>query len=489
MLEPNKKGIIAGYIRVSTDEQAEGTALNQQMGRIKQDGVDEIYSDIESGANSQRPNFQRLINDIISGKISTIKATRWDRLTRNQNDFPVFKKIIQDNNVQVILLDQGQQDFNTAAGELSADLQVLFAAYERNMLRERVKHGHAHRRKQLLAASRAPLFYEIVNNRYFLSEQPIICSLLDRPENYLEYNESTPNSECLMGQSKKDIALEVLEYFCRYSKYRKVLSKIHERYSLEKLDNPTLKPGLALFSTSRGLKEWLRNPVLRGHTAYLKTKGRGKHKTPDEWEIHLDTHPQYRLLTDEEYQEIEVIIESNSKKFGQTDATFYLTGLIFCNKCKSRCTLKAGGKYKYYGCQHANICCENNKSTRISKIEQAIISALWNRAHLLASTNNDHNSLKSDKLIRLEKRLKSIENIPDFEDDEELLIIAHKLRQEIKQERNNNKTIFQEMLLLPQARKINFWYTLTEEARERFYEIFVDKVFIDAENIMVVLKL
>ena len=95
MLKQNKKGIIAGYIRVSTDEQAEGTALNQQSERIKQAGVDEIYLDTQSGADSDRPDFQRLLDDIVTGKISIIKATRWDRLTRNQNYFPIFKKIIQ----------------------------------------------------------------------------------------------------------------------------------------------------------------------------------------------------------------------------------------------------------------------------------------------------------------------------------------------------------------------------------------------------------
>jgi DNA invertase Pin-like site-specific DNA recombinase len=489
MLQFNPKGKIAGYIRVSTEEQAEGTALKQQKERIQQAGVDEIYCDIESGANSKRPDFQRLIKDISAGKISIIIATRWDRLTRNQNEFPLFKQIIQGNNVQVVLLDQGQQDFNTAAGELSADLQVLFAAYERNMLRERVKHGYAHRRKQLLAAGRAPLFYDIVQDKYFLNEQPIVCSLLDRPENYLEYNESNPDLECLKGQSKKDIALEVLEYFRKYRKYRKVLAILHERYSLEKLDNPTLKPGLTLFSSSKGLKQWLRNPVLRGDTAYLKFQGRSKLKTSDEWEIHRDTHPQYRLLTDEEYQEIEVIIESNTKKFGQPDAKFYLTGLIFCQKCKQKCALKNGGQYKYYGCQHANIVCDNNKNTRIFKIEQAIISALWNRAHLLATAKDDHNSLKSDRLIHLETALKYLEDSPNFECNQEFQSMVNDYRQKIKQEKNNNKAIFQELLLLPEAKKINFWYTLTEEYRERFYEIFVDQVFIYADSIEVILKL
>jgi hypothetical protein len=400
-----------------------------------------------------------------------------------------LKRTFQENNVELFLLDQGQQDFHTAAGELSADFQIMYAAYERNMLRERVTHGHAHRRKQLLAASRPPLFYDIVHDKYFLSDEPIVCSLLDRPDNYLEYNESTPILECLRGKSKKDIALEVVEYFCNYRKYRKVLTLIHERYSLEKVDNPTLKPGLALFSTSKGLKEWLRNPVLRGHTAYLKSQGRGKRKTPDEWEIHQDTHPQYKLFTDEEYQEIEVIMEANSKKFGQTDATFYLTGLIFCNQCKSKCTLKKGGKYKYYGCQHANISCLNNKNTRISKIEEAIISALWKRSHLLSSENNDHNYLKSDKLVKLENKLKSIEHMEDFQSDEDLQIKADKIRQEIDQELNKNQVVFQKMLLLHQARKINFWYTLTEDEREIFYEIFVDKIFIHDQDIEVILKL
>jgi hypothetical protein len=39
------------------------------------------------------------------------------------------------------------------------------------------------------------------------------------------------------------------------------------------------------------------------------------------------------------------------------------------------------------------------------------------------------------------------------------------------------------MLLLPQARKINFWYTLIADEREIFYHIFIEKVFIDDQHI------
>ncbi|WP_026103896.1 recombinase family protein, partial [Kamptonema formosum] len=57
--------------------------------------------------------------------------------------------------VKLKLLDQGEVDLSTASGELSADLQALFAAHERRQLRERIKRGHEYRRvKKLLGQER-----------------------------------------------------------------------------------------------------------------------------------------------------------------------------------------------------------------------------------------------------------------------------------------------------------------------------------------------
>jgi DNA invertase Pin-like site-specific DNA recombinase len=70
-------GLILGYARVSTYEQADvQNALKQQIHRLEQFGVDKIYKDVESGANPDRPDFRQLLDLVNQGKVEIIVATR-----------------------------------------------------------------------------------------------------------------------------------------------------------------------------------------------------------------------------------------------------------------------------------------------------------------------------------------------------------------------------------------------------------------------------
>ena len=137
------------YARVSSKEQAENShALEQQIHRLEKEGIprEDIFYDVESGAEADRPQFKRLQEMVRSGEVSEIIATRWDRFMRDGSLYQTFKEIVQHYGVQIRLLDQGSVDFKTAAGELHADLQALFAVYERNLLCERISRGYTFRR-------------------------------------------------------------------------------------------------------------------------------------------------------------------------------------------------------------------------------------------------------------------------------------------------------------------------------------------------------
>ncbi|MBW4541072.1 MAG: recombinase family protein [Myxacorys chilensis ATA2-1-KO14] len=489
MPTPNGRKAVA-YLRLSTLEQAKGAALEQQEARLITAGVDEIYSDIDSGDNSARPDLNRLIDDICAGKIGLVRATRWDRLYRNKLDYEYFKILLRNCDVEIDLLDQGKQDLKTASGEMSADMMVLLAAFERNMLRERIKHGFAYRRSKKGAWSRPPLFYEIVNNQYTIDRRPFICSLQDCPDNYSHFNAKTPLEFLQRGQSKADIAQELVDCFLRIRKYRTVLSHLHHRYTMEQHKNPAIVPGLAIFSSSEGLKSWLMNPILRGHTAYLKYTNRRRNNNPEVWELHRDTHPDHKIITDELYEtEIKPILEFNSKCFGQPGATFYLTKRVFCNECKSLCQLKGGsGGRKYYACMHSGISCNNHRCTSLSKIDEAIISGLVEKAGEITQYQIQKKELTSERLNKLRKKLEWIDIAPDLEFDKELMAQRQKILAEIDAEGDKTNNTAWQFLLHPEAQKINFWYSLSQEYREVFYMRLVERVFISDSMISVELK-
>jgi DNA invertase Pin-like site-specific DNA recombinase len=366
---------IIGYARVSTEEQADTNALEQQKHRLKNAGAEIIYVDVESGRNPNREKLQQVLDLVTQQEVSTVISVRWDRISRNPQLYETIKEIFRDSEVKLILLDQGEVDLTTASGELNSDIQVLLAIHESRMLRERVNKGFEYRRSREVAWTRPPWGCIIVNDKYELDHDPLpYCFLINRPNNYLALSDEPDDSEQLFWLTKAKIARELFDYFLQVRKPTKVLRYLQENYDLQK-NQDLLVPALKDFPTSsRGIKQWLQNPVFQGHTAYLKTKENGSVKDSDEWDIRRDTHPEHRLITEEEASEIQSIFAANTKRFGQLDATFYLTGHIFCQKCKSKCGLKRGGGYAYYGCQHSATVCLNRKVVRIAKIEQAILT-------------------------------------------------------------------------------------------------------------------
>jgi predicted DNA-binding protein YlxM (UPF0122 family) len=244
--------------------------------------------------------------------------------------------------VQLKLLDQGEVDLSTAAGELSADMQAIFAVHERRLLRERVKHGFKHRRSRSAASGRAPFGYISVNDKYELNTQPCICLLADRPANYLELYLEPDYSQKLLSRSKAQIAQEIFEVFLEIRKPRKVLSYFYEKYGIrtKKGVNSGIADELVLPRSATHFREWLINPIHQGHTAYLKYQQKGELKDEKEWEFHRDTHPSQKLIDEEQAAEIKDILKFNSKRVGRADKTFYLTGLVFCEQCGGKAILK-----------------------------------------------------------------------------------------------------------------------------------------------------
>ncbi|MBD2358874.1 recombinase family protein [Tolypothrix sp. FACHB-123] len=491
-------GYTIGYGRVSSKEQAENqNALKQQLDRLKEAGVDKIYYDVESGASVTRPEFNKMLELVEQGKVDTIIATRCDRLYRNESVHIQFKVLIRLSKVKIKLLDQGEIDLNSAFGELSADLQSLFSVHERRMLRERVQRGFEFRRKNQVAWTRAPWGYGIKNDKYVLDKEPIVCVVKDRPAHYLHlYNEPDTSPE-LIGISKAQIAREAVDMLLKLRRPRQVLKELYLKYGAErkrgkgtgngnKGTNLVLSKELLFWNAGSHFKEWLENPVLRGHTAYLKYKHKGAMKPPEDWEMHYDTHPNQRLLTDEEFAEIQDILKSNSRKVGKPGSKFYLTGLVFCGECGHKCVLKRSPEYSYYGCRHSSVGCSNRNCVRTDKIDEAIIYKLFNRANEIVTTPapQEQHPRENPKLTTLKQQLAGIEKLLEIESNSAILQAKHQLIEEItKQSCSDNSQDFskrtaEQIISYSEAQKLTFWYTLTLQEREIIYEKLVRQVTI-----------
>ena len=101
----DRKNVI--YTRVSTQKQKHD--LENQKNSIEsycmKNGIQisDIYSDIGSGINFDRKEFQRLVNDVVNHKISKIYITYKDRLSRVS--FDMFKNLFNNFNCEIVVLN------------------------------------------------------------------------------------------------------------------------------------------------------------------------------------------------------------------------------------------------------------------------------------------------------------------------------------------------------------------------------------------------
>ncbi|WP_416670426.1 recombinase family protein [Egbenema bharatensis] len=505
-----KAGKIVAYGRVSSYEQAENQyAAQQQIDRLKLENVDQLFFDIESGNSKTRLHFNRMMELIHQGEISAVIATRWDRLTRNQEIYLQLKQILQDSGVRLRLLDQGEVDLSTASGELSADMQAIFAVHERRMLRERILKGHAYRRKRQVAWTRAPWGYVIRDDRYWLDTSPIICLLQNRPADYLTLHDESDTSPLLSGISRSDIAREAILLLRELQRPRQVLRHLYSKYGVErkafvdvqeekkctvaeeenrqkrrKRTNLVLSNELLFWSSGHSFVEWVQNPVLRGHTAYCKYHKQGGQKPSHEWEIHYDTHPDQGLLTDDVFVEIQLLLKNNERKVGTPGSKFHLTGLVFCDRCGHKMVLKRSAEYRYYGCRNSSIGCAERKCIRVEKIDEAVVQCFFQYAKQLAQESKATSPQESAELVNLRQQLQVLDQALTQGMGDALKRARYELVQEIERLEVQSELFLlesataHEIMNHPQARDLSFWHTRTYQERELLYEKLLNRILV-----------
>ena len=504
--------LTAAYVRLSTDDQAvDGNALINQIEIVKSQKPDLIFIDIESGSVHDREEFSLLVEYISKGIVNKVIAKALDRLLRNDESARLLKKLIKQKKLELILVNQGEVNLDTAMGELSFDMQSAFAIHELRVIRERVLSGFVRRRADNKPGIRPPTFYQVSKEKYIIDTRSYTCLLTDRPRNYLDLYEDLDDSTRLIFRTRDKIARDAVETFIHTKSANKTLCLLHEKYGVPKKvplkiikdseGKKKVKRGciatadeLVFWASGGSFQDWLLNPVLQGHTAYNKTKRKGYRTDSKHWDIRLATHPDQRLITDNEAEKIREIVELNSQCRIRQDAIFYLTGLVFCEHCKYRGILKRNSTHAYYGCRHSSTGCSNRKCVRIEKIDQAIVTALVERiVEVQRQPGIDANpTLETTQLLKKKNKLKGLEAIEDGDSDPEIRRLVTKLRLEIAREMKQleqipclNETV-QKIIHHDQVRNSQFWHSLTTEDRKVIYHKLVRKVLIaDGEVVSV----
>ena len=145
------------YARVSTqDQQTLPMQLRALRTYAKQRGwtlVQQIQ-DVGSGA-SDRPQREQLLQAARRRELDAILVWRLDRWGRSLADLVVTLKELAELGVGFVSLTEAL-DLTTPTGRALAGLLAVFAEFEREILRERVKAGIAHARQEGRPHGRPP---------------------------------------------------------------------------------------------------------------------------------------------------------------------------------------------------------------------------------------------------------------------------------------------------------------------------------------------
>jgi DNA invertase Pin-like site-specific DNA recombinase len=141
--------MILGYARVSTEEQS----LDGQHDQLVAAGAGRVFADRISGSLRQRPELDRLLDQIRPGDV--VVVTKYDRLARSLKDLLDIAGLIADRGAGFRSLAE-DIDTTTPAGRLVFHVFASIAQFERERIAERTREGLAAARRRGRVGGRPP---------------------------------------------------------------------------------------------------------------------------------------------------------------------------------------------------------------------------------------------------------------------------------------------------------------------------------------------
>jgi DNA invertase Pin-like site-specific DNA recombinase len=128
-----------------------------------------------SGATTERPALQRLLDDVQAGKVDVIVVYKVDRLTRSLADFAKLVELFDRHGVSFVSVTQ-QFNTTTSMGRLTLNVLLSFAQFEREVTSERIRDKiSASKRKGLWVGGLAPLGYDAKDRKITVNAAEAEC--------------------------------------------------------------------------------------------------------------------------------------------------------------------------------------------------------------------------------------------------------------------------------------------------------------------------
>lgn len=351
-----------GYARVSTASGEQLSSLDAQLHWLQQQGCSTILHDVESGLNTTRPGYTRLVGLIDAGGITQLYATRSDRLGR---DGPELVRVVQacdSRGVTVTTQAEGR-----LSGKTPEDLLLLFiraglAQGESMRISARVIQG-LEQGRAMAKPMRKPCWpYQLSQDRMHLEPDP----------------EQWP------------IALAFVEHLraCGWRTQRALQTF----------------PQLIPLSSCRAVRAWLLNPCTRGGIGYRQ----GRNHTYGQ--VVWDRHP--AVLSHADFTAYQAAAAANRRHWGSNASRTIraLSGLCVCSECGWRLKYISGRTVPSLRCGGPG-CSQHFRGTREDLIIRWAFGQIAAQAaqHLAAAATQD----EPPEAAEIRRQIDQLERLQD----------------------------------------------------------------------------
>lgn len=299
------KKIIALYIRVSTDEQAQkGNSLIEQEERLRAycqameiQGEIKVYRDDGYSAGSmRRPSLTEMMKDIRAGKVQMVAITKIDRLCRNLKDLLDLVDEFDQMNCGFASASE-RFDTSTAAGRMVLQILGAFAEFERARNSERVKDNMMSIVKNTDKAVSRPCFgYDVIDKKYAINEE------------------------------EAEIVRKMVDWMIQGEGAHRVMRRLN-RMGIKTKDGNSF--------TQRAVGKLMKRETITGTFVYNRgyyKNGKYIIRPKEEWVIHENHHP--AIIDMETFDRLQLTIDARKTSGKQADnERWLLTGLVRCTHC------------------------------------------------------------------------------------------------------------------------------------------------------------
>lgn len=297
------KIMVAGYARVSTDNQLENYSIQEQIERLqayctaKGWILVKTYTDGGySGGNTNRPALQQMLESVRAGHIDIVLVYKLDRLSRSQKDtLTLIEDEILAHGADFVSICENF-DTSTPFGRAMIGILSVFAQLEKDQITERFTMGRIGRGK-------AGYFHGGGNS-------PTGYDYLDGMLQVNEYEAMQVREAYDMFLSGKSI--------------NAIYRSLDKKY--------------ATAWTATKVRNILRNSLYIGKVKFLGVEYDGQHEP---------------LISADAYDETQRLLNSFEREASKSSAQrspfcakYLLSGLLYCGRCKARYSANHG----YYKC-------------------------------------------------------------------------------------------------------------------------------------------